>query len=104
MKTSAKRKLLPEADILMIKYRVELGVPLNVACRLLQPDISNVVVIRLINWYAKLEECLDEEDFMLHDAMHRSLFPSWLPDEQPNEACYNGEFPYGYWEITDELH
>ena len=99
MKTSATRKLLPEADILMIKYRVELGVPLNTACRLLHPDISNVVVIRLVNWHTELEKCLAEEDFVLHDSMRNSLYPSWLPHEQPDEACYNGEFPYGYWSI-----
>jgi hypothetical protein len=100
MKTSAKRKLLPEADIFILKQRVELGVPLNRACRLLHPDISNVVVIRLVNWHTELEKALAEDEFMLHDAMHNSLYPSWLPHEQPDEACYNGEFPYGYWEIN----
>jgi len=83
----------------MLIYRVELGVPLNTACRLLQPDISNVVVIRLYNWHTQLEKALDKEDFELHDTMQKSLFPSWLPNEQPDEACYNGEFPYGYWSI-----
>ena len=101
MKTSAKRKLLTEADILTIKYRVDLGVPLNTACRLLQPDISNVVVIRLYNWYAELERCLANNDFVLHDCIHNSMFPPWLPEEQPDEATYNGEFPYGYWEMNN---
>ena len=101
MKTSATRKLLPEADILILKYRVSLGVPLNRACKILHPDVSNVVVIRLVNWHTELEKCLAADDFELHDAMSRSLFPSWLPNEQPDEACYNGEFPYGYWSIEN---
>jgi len=101
MRTSAKRKLLPEADILILKQRVELGVPLNTACRLLHPDISNVVVIRLVNWHTELEVCLANNDFVLHDSMHNSLYPPWLPNEQPNTACYHGEFPYGYWEINN---
>lgn len=103
MKTSAKRKLLLEADILVLKHRVDLGVPLNRACKLLHPDISNVVVIRLFNWYNELEGCLQKEDYVLYDCIHNSLFPPWLPGEQPDEACYNGEFPYGYWEITNDV-
>jgi hypothetical protein len=100
MKTSAKRKLLPEADILILKQRVELGVPLNRACKLLHPEISNVVVIRLVNWHTELAKALGEEEFMLYDAMHNSLYPPWLPNEQPDEACYAGEFPYGQWEMN----
>lgn len=99
MKTSATRKLLPEADILIIKQRVELGVPLNAACRLLHPGISNVVVIRLVSWHTEMEQALIKEDFVLYDSIHNSMFPLWLPEEQPNEACYYGEFPYGYWEL-----
>lgn len=99
MKTSATRKLLLESDIIILKQRVSLGVPLNTACRLLHPDISNVVVIRLVNWHTELEKCLEKEDYELYDTIHNSLFPSWLPNEQPSEACYNGEFPYGYWSI-----
>lgn len=101
MKTSATRKLLLEAEIIILKQRVELGVPLNRACKLLHPEISNVVVIRLVNWHTELQECLAIEDFEKYDYIHNSLYPSWLPEEQPDEACYNGEFPYGYWEIND---
>ncbi len=101
VRTSAKRKLLPEVDIIILKARVELGVPLNTACRILHPDISNVVVIRLVNWHTELQACLAEEDFELHDSMNNSLYPPWLPREQPDAVCYNGEFPYGYWEIKN---
>jgi len=99
MKTSATRKLLTEADIIILKHRVDLGVPLNRACKLLHPDISNVVVIRLVNWHTELQECLKTEDFEKYDDMYNSMFPPWLPHDQPDEACYNGEFPYGYWSI-----
>ncbi len=98
MKTSAKRKLILEADILLIKYRVDLGVPLNTAVKILVPDLSNVAAIKLVGWHIEMEEALIEEDFVLHDTIHNSLFPSWLPEPQPDEACYVGQFPYGYWE------
>ncbi len=102
MRTSAKRKLIPEASILLIEYRVGLGVPLNTAVKILVPDLSNVAVIKLVNWHKEMEEALIEEDFVLHDAMHNSLFPYWLPNEQPYKACYVGQFPYGYWEMNSE--
>ena len=102
MRTSAKRKLILEADILMIKYRVELGVPLNTAVKILVPDLSNVAVIKLVNWHVEMEEALIEEDFVLYDMMHNSLFPAWLPNEQPCKACYVGQFPYGYWETNND--
>ena len=101
MRTSAKRKLIPEADILLINYRVDLGVPLNTAVTLLVPDLSNVAAIKLVNWYAEMEEALTLEDFVLHDAMHNSMFPAWLPEPQPDEACYVGQFPYGYWDTNN---
>ena len=99
MRTSAKRKLIPEADILLIKQRVELGVPLNAAVKILVPDISNVAVIKLVNWHTEMEEALVDDDFVLYDSISNSLFPPWLPAPQPDEACYVGQFPYGYWEI-----
>ncbi len=101
MRTSAKRKLILEADILLIKYRVGLGVPLNAAVKILVPDLSNVAVIKLVNWHAEGELALIDEDFVLYDTIHNSLFPCWLPDEQPDEACYVGQFPYGYWDINN---
>ena len=101
MRTCAKRKLVLEADILLIKYRVELGVPLNTAVKILIPDLSNVAAIKLVNWHTEMEEALTEEDFVLHDTIHNSLFPYWLPEYQPDEACYVGQFPYGYWETTN---
>lgn len=100
MRTSAKRKLIPEADILLIKHRVELGVPLNTAVKMLVPDLSNVAAIKLVNWHTEMEHALFDEDYVLHDAIHNSLFPSWLPQSQPDEACYVGQFPYGYWEMN----
>ena len=45
---------------------------------------------------------LSEEDFVLHDCIHNSMFPPWLPEEQPDKASYSGEFPYGYWEIDND--
>lgn len=98
IRTSAKRKLLTEADILTIKYRVELGVPLNSAVNILQPDMSNVATIKLVRWHTEMEAALAKEDFMLYETMKNSLFPAWLPDPQPDSACYIGQFPYGYWE------
>jgi len=98
MRTSAKRKLIPEADILLIKYRVELGVPLNTAVKILVPDLSNVAVIKLVQWHKEMEDALIDDDFVLHDTINNSLFPPWLPELQPDEACYIGQFPYGYWE------
>lgn len=101
MRTSAKRKLIPEADILQIKHRVKLGVPLNTAVRLLVPDMSNVAAIKLVNWHTEMEDALSDDDFVLYDMMNKSLFPSWLPNPQPDEACYVGQFPYGYWELQE---
>jgi len=98
MRTSATRKLIPEADILLINHRVKLGVPLNAAVGILVPDLSNVAAIKLVVWYKEMTDALAEEDFVLYDSMHNSLFPSWLPNEQPDSACYFGQFPYGYWE------
>lgn len=98
MRTSAKRKLIPESDILLIKYRVGLGVPLNTAVKIIVPDMSNVAVIKLVNWHKEMEEALVVDDFLLHDTIKNSMFPPWLPDEQPDMAVYNGQFPYGYWE------
>ena len=97
-RTSAKRKLVSESNILLIKNRVTLGVPLNVAVKIIIPDISNVAVIKLVNWYNEMEAALEEEDFFLFDTMHKSMFPSWVKEEQPDDACYVGPFPYGYWE------
>mgnify|MGYP006331017939 CR=1 FL=1 len=59
-------------------------------------------MIKLVNWHSEMEEALAEEDFVLHDAINSSLFPPWLPNEQPDEACYIGQFPYGYWEMSNE--
>jgi len=98
MRTSAKRKLILEADILLIKYRVDLGVPLNTAVKILVPDLSNVAVIKLVNWHKEMEEALLEDDFVLHDTIKNSMFPHWLPGYQPDNVCYVGQFPYGYWE------
>lgn len=98
MRTSAKRKLIPEADIILIKQRVELGVPLNTAVKMLVPDLSNVATIKLVGWHTEMEEALLEEDFVLHDSIHNSLFPLWLPNPQPDNVVYVGQFPYGYWE------
>ncbi len=98
MRTSATRKLIPESDILLINHRVKLGVPLNAAVGILVPDLSNVAAIKLVVWYKEMTDALAEEDFVLYDSMHNSLFPSWLPNEQPDSACYFGQFPYGYWE------
>ena len=65
------------------------------------PDMSNVAAIKLYNWYKEMEEALNDDDFFLHDTMHNSMFPSWIPEEQPDKACYAGQFPYGYWEINN---
>ncbi len=100
-KTKAKRKLIVESDILLIRHRVEFGVPLNVAVRIIVPNISNVAVIKLYNWHEEMEEALSIEDFFLYDTIFNSMFPSWVPNEQPDSACYVGQFPYGYWEIDN---
>ena len=97
-RTSAKRKLISESDILAIKHRVSLGVPLNSAVKILHPDMSNVATIKLVKWHTEMEEALKNEDYTLYDSIHRSLFPPWVKDEQPDNACYIGQFPYGYWE------
>lgn len=101
MRTSAKRTLIPETDILLVKDRVKLGVPLNTAVKILVPNLSNVTVIKLVHWHKEMEDALIDEDFVLHDTIHNSLFPSWLPEPQPSNACYVGQFPYGYWEINN---
>ena len=103
-RTSAKRKLICEVDLLAIKHRLDLGVTLNLAVRLIVPEISNVAAIKLCNWYTEMQLALDKDDYVLHDSMRNSLFPYWLPDKscqnQPDNATYVGQFPYGYWEIT----
>ena len=100
IRTSAKRKLLKEGDILLIKYRVDLGVPLNSAVKILHPHMSNVATIKLVKWHTEMETALSIEDFILYDCIYKSLFPWWVNEdhEQPDEACYIGQFPYGYWE------
>ena len=102
MRTSAKRKLIQEADIIEVKYRVLLGVPLNTAVTMLIQDMSNVAAIKLVNWHTEMTEALLDDDFVLYDSMYNSLFPAWLPEPQPNNACYVGEFPYGYWEMNGD--
>jgi len=97
-RTCAKRKLLSEANLLQIKQRVDLGVPLNTAVRMLAPNISNVAAIKLYNWYNTLNKALQDEDFELYDSMHKSMFPNW--DDQPDGACYIGQFPFGHWEVN----
>lgn len=101
MRTSAKRKLILEADIIEVKHRVHLGVPLNAAVTLLIPELSNVAAIKLVNWHTEMGEALLEDDFVLYDSMYNSLFPAWLPEYQPDDACYVGQFPYGYWDNND---
>ena len=100
IRTSAKRKLLAETDILLIQYRIDMGVSLNSAVKILHPEMSNVAVIKLFKWYKEMERALDREDFILHDCIHSSLFPTWVKHDevQPDDACYIGQFPYGYWE------
>ena len=101
MRTKAKRKLLPEVTILTIKYRMGLGVPLNTAVKILCPHISNVVAIRLVKWHTDMEAALAVEDFETYDVMDKSMFPKWLPHDQPDDACYVGTFPHGYWENSN---
>lgn len=98
MRTSAKRKLIPESDIIQVKQRVELGVPLNTAVRMLIPGLSNVAAIKLVNWHTEMEQALEEDDFFQYDIIKSSLFPPWLPNPQPDDVTYVGHFPYGYWE------
>jgi hypothetical protein len=104
IRTSAKRKLIAEADILQIKYRVELGVPLNTAVRMLCPEMSNVAAIKLVKYHDEMEKALAEEDFLLYNTINDSLFPEWVKnhEEQPDNVRYIGQFPYGYWELTEE--
>ena len=100
VRTSAKRKLISEESIINIKCRVELGVPLNSAVKILHPDMSNVATIKLVRWYEEMEQALDCEDLVLYRAIYESLFPAWVKadEPQPDEACYVGQFPYGHWE------
>lgn len=97
--TRAKRKLVSEADILTVKYRIELGVLPHTACRLLLPGMSGVAAMKLVRWHTEMEEALANEDFVLFDCIYQSLFPIWVQqgEEQPSEQAYFGQFPYGHW-------
>ena len=64
--------------------------------------MSNVAAIKLVNWHTEMGEALLEDDFVLYDSMYNSLFPAWLPEPQPDDACYVGEFPYGYWDTNND--
>ena len=103
IRTRAVRKLASESDILLVKYRIFLGVPLNAAVRLILPNMSNVSAIKLVRWHTEMEEALKQDDYVLHDVISRSLFPSWAQDDlaQPTLACYIGQFPYGFWEYAE---
>ena len=98
IRTSAKRKLVPESILLEVRYRVDLGVPLNSAVKILMSNMSNVAAIKLVKWHEEMEEALAKEDYVLFETIKASLFPEWIEEEQPDDACYIGQFPYGYWE------
>lgn len=98
IKTSAKRKLVPENLLLEIQYRVSLGVPLNTAVKLILPEMSNVTALKLVKWYKESEDAFDDQDLVLFETIRASLFPPWAGQEQPDDAVYHGQFPYGYWE------
>ena len=104
IRTSAKRKLIPEGQLLQVKHRIELGVPLNAAVKILVPEMSNVAAIKLVKFHDVMEDALISEDFVLYDTIYNSLFPYWVKEEQeqPDSAQYIGQFPYGYWDEHNE--
>lgn len=98
MKTSkAKRTLLPERELLHLKWRIEMGVKLRTALRILEMDGAPGVYTKLINSHNDMETALIDEDEVLADAIRDSLFPDWVGKDQPNDAKYCGYFPYGFW-------
>ena len=62
--------------------------------------MSNVAAIKLVKFHDEMQSALAQEDFLLYDTIYDSLFPIWVQksEEQPDEATYVGQFPYGYWE------
>ena len=95
--TKAKRSLLTEKELLHLKWRLELGVKMNTALRLLEIDGVAGVYTKLIAHHTEMETALAEEDEVLFNTINDSLFPYWVDQSQPDNAQYNGFFPYGHW-------
>ena len=100
--TKAKRSLLPEKKLLHLKWRLEIGVKLNTALRLLEIDGAPNVYTKLVAHHNEMESALIDEDEVLFDTIRDSLFPHWIDQDQPDNAKYNGYFPYGYWSYTND--
>jgi len=99
--TKAKRSLLPEKEILQLKWRLELGVKLSTALRILEIDGAPGVYTKLVAHHTEMESALVQEDEMLFNTIRDSLFPVWVEQDQPDNATYNGYFPYGHWSYND---
>ena len=97
-RTTQKRILLLESEILVLKDRIKMGVTLNKAVRLLVPHSNYVTIGKLLKWHTEMEEALSQEDFVLHETIRNSLFPYWVVNRaQPYSAVYYGNYPYGFW-------
>jgi hypothetical protein len=89
-RTKAKRLLATETQLSKLEMLLEMGVALNRAIRQEQLPGTALVYRKLLEHYTLFKETNDP-------AIHASLFPPWLPDEQPDDAVYNGYFPLGFW-------
>ena len=95
--TKAKRSLLPENELLHLKWRLEMGVKLITALRILEMEGAPLIYTKLINHHNEMERALVDDDEVLFNTINDSLFPHWVANDQPDNAQYNGYFPYGYW-------
>lgn len=99
--TRAKRSLLPEKQLLQLKWRLEVGVKLTTALRIEGIEGTPSVYAKLLSYHDEMEARLMDDE-VLSNAIRESLFPPWVDEEQPDNAVYNGYFPYGYWSYNND--
>ena len=92
-----KRKLLSSRALSTLEAKVMSGIPLAVAMRQLEIDMSRPAVAKLLKYLTQADDPHLNEECKL--VISLSLFPEWidtdslLPQEQPEDYKYIGHFP-----------
>jgi hypothetical protein len=90
------RKLLSSKALSTLEVKVLAGIPLAVAMRQMDLEMSRPAVAKLLKWLYEADSKLDDD---YHLMLRLNLFPEWLDQdsmlaqEQPDTYTFEGHFP-----------
>jgi len=93
------RKLLSSKALTTLEVKVTAGIPLALAMRQMDINMSRPAVAKLLSWLKQGDNDHHNPESTL--ALRLNLFPEWLdadsltPQEQPSNWVYQGNFPTG---------